>query len=196
MNEATLIPEYFQHITYIGIFIWFFIMDQWVPIPEEIILTYLGYIIGQGFLDFYLTLPIAVIGLSLADNSFFWITRSGGLMFQRLNKRIKGKRFEKYRRKMENGLFKTLLTLTFIPKLRFFGPVLASLSGTHWKRFAALDFIVLSIYTAIYLLLGYLFYNSFILIFKRLNEWHHIGFFVTIAVIGLVIGFIIKKKQK
>lgn len=196
MNEAAIIPDYFAHITYAGVFIWFFFLDQWMPIPEEVILTYLGYLIGHGFLQWYLALPIAVLGLALADNSFFWLAKSGGFMFKRLSRQMKSRRFRNYQKKMENDLFKTLLTVTFIPKLRFFGPILAALTGVRWRLFAILDLTVLLIYTATYLFLGFFFYGTFILIFKNLSQWHHAGFFVTLALIGLAINLLAKRKTK
>ena len=42
--ETHDITHYIAHYSYLGIFIWFFLIDQLTPIPEELVLVTVGYL--------------------------------------------------------------------------------------------------------------------------------------------------------
>ena len=71
-------PEIF---IYIGIFLLLFLGGVGLPIPEDVVLIVGGYLCYEGYTNFYLTIPFAVIGAIAGDFTVYFIGRGLGLGF-------------------------------------------------------------------------------------------------------------------
>lgn len=64
------ISQYVYHFSYLGIFLWFAVIEQFTPIPEDVSLITIGYISMHTPLDPWLASGVSLIGLLTADNVF------------------------------------------------------------------------------------------------------------------------------
>jgi membrane protein DedA with SNARE-associated domain len=89
---------------------------------------------------------------------------------------------------------RTVFTLTFIPRVRFFGPVLAGALKLKWFAFFLADGSAQVIHTAAYVCLGYFFHKSLKALFKQMTVVHDVIFIAAIVVIGVIVGVMAAKR--
>lgn len=81
--------------TYPGIFLWFAIIEQFTPIPEEVALMTVGYISMHTSLNPVLCGAVSVVGLLTADNIFFYLALKGNKLSERALKKVNHKLLDK-----------------------------------------------------------------------------------------------------
>ncbi|MDD4858572.1 MAG: VTT domain-containing protein, partial [Candidatus Krumholzibacteria bacterium] len=135
------IPGFMQHLSYMGIFLWLLLSQLIIvmPIPEEAVLLSIGYVSATGVWNPFIAAAIALATLLLADNAFYFLSKSGNRYVARLVKRSEGGAFAKAESQMKRNMPRAVFTLTFIPRLRFFGPVLAGILKLRWLAFFLAD---------------------------------------------------------
>jgi membrane-associated protein len=196
--RASEIPGFIQHLSYMGIFLWFFLSQVIVimPIPEEVVLISIGYVSATGVWNPFLAAPIALVTLLLADNVFYSLALSGNRYIKRLVERSGGGAFASAEAQMKRNMPRTVFTLTFIPRLRFFGPILAGILKLKWYAFFLADASALVIHVSIYTVVGYFFHRSITILFKNMALVHHVIFIAAILVIGAIVGILAEKRRK
>ena len=70
----------------------------------------------------------ALLGLMLVDNIYFYLAYTGKKWTQKLQQKKRAQIIKKCKDKLQKHQARTLLIIAFIPKVRFFGPILAGLS--------------------------------------------------------------------
>jgi membrane protein DedA with SNARE-associated domain len=150
----------YNPLSYFGIFIWFLFLDQLTPIPEEVTLLSIGYIAEHHLINPYLAGLSAFCGLTIIDNLFYWLAFSGNKLINRFKNKIGQKMQEKYLQGMEKHSVRTLLLLSFIPKIRFFSPIFAGLFHVKWRTFFIVNGIGTLIFILLYIAAGMLFHTS------------------------------------
>lgn len=190
------IPEYIQHLSYTGIFLWFLLTQLVIvmPIPEEVVLISIGYVSATGVWNPFVAAAIALATLILSDGIFYFLSRSGNRYVTRLVRRSEGGAFAKAESQMKRDMPRAVFTLTFIPRLRFFGPVLAGVLKLKWPAFFLADSSALFIYVSVYTVLGFFFHRSLAGIFKNVAVLQHVLFIAAIIVIGAIVGIVARKK--
>jgi undecaprenyl-diphosphatase len=194
--NASEIPGFLQHLSYTGIFVWFLLSQLIIvmPIPEEAVLLSIGYVSATGVWNPFIAAAIALATLLVADNIFYFLARSGNRFVERLVKRSDGGAFAKAQRQMKRNMPRTVFTLTFIPRLRFFGPILAGALKLRWPAFFLADSSALLIHVGVYVSLGYIFHSSLVALFKKTTLVHHAIFVAAIIVIGVLVGVVARKR--
>jgi len=190
------IPGFLQHLSYMGIFLWFLLTQLIIimPIPEEVVLISIGYVAAGGAWNVFVAAAVAFAALLVADAVFYVLSRSGNRYIARLVKRSKGGAFAKAEAQMQRSMPRTVFTLTFIPRVRFFGPVLAGALKLKWPAFFLADGSAQVIHTAMYVCLGYFFHRSLQALFKKMTIVHHVIFIAAIVVIGVIAGVVAGKR--
>ncbi len=190
------IPEYIQHLSYTGIFLWFLLTQLIIvmPIPEEVVLVSIGYVSASGAWNPFVAAAIAFATLILSDGVFYFLSRSGNRYVARLVRRSEGGAFAKAEAQMKRNMPRAVFTLTFIPRLRFFGPVLAGMLKLKWHAFFLADASALAIHVSVYTLLGFVFHKSLAGLFKNVAVLQHALFIAAIVVIGAIVGVVARKK--
>src|SRR5680860_1917540 len=133
--ENNDIAYYIAHYSYLGIFIWFFLIDQLTPIPEELVLVTVGYLTHTDYVNPIFAGFAAVLGLMMVDNIYFYLSYTGNKWTQNLQKKKRAQLIKKFQYKLQKHKVRTLFIIAFIPKVRFFGPILAGLSKLPYKQF-------------------------------------------------------------
>lgn len=182
-----------ETFSYIGLFSWFLLFDAFIPLPEELVLLSIGYVSSAGYLNLFIAGFLAMFAFLLIDNSFFYLAKIGSKFISKFEKRASKKIFLKYKSKMIKNMPKMLLILTFIPRIRFFGPIFAGIIKVDWKRFLFYDALALLIYVSFYVSLGYFFHSALDLIMEEINRFQHIIFYITMIVIGGILVYFINK---
>jgi membrane-associated protein len=190
------VPGFIQHLSYMGIFLWFLLTQLIIimPIPEEVVLISIGYVAATGVWNPFAAAAIALATLILSDGIFYFLSKSGNRYVARLVNRSEGGAFAKAEKQMKRNMPRAVFTLTFIPRLRFFGPVLAGVLKLKWPAFFLADASALVIHVSIYTSLGFFFHRSLAGLFKNLAVLQHALFIGAIVVIGAIAGVVVRKR--
>jgi membrane protein DedA with SNARE-associated domain len=190
------IPDFLRHLSYTGIFLWF-LLTQLIfimPIPEEAVLLSIGYVAATGVWNPFAAAAVAFAALLVADVAFYSLSMSGNRYVARLVKRSEGGAFAKAEAQMRRSMPRTVFTLTFIPRVRFFGPVLAGALKLKWPAFFLADCSAQVIHTAVYVCIGYFFHRSLQVLFKKMTIVHDVIFIAALVVIGIIVGVVAGKR--
>ena len=128
-----------------------------VPIPEDGVTLFIGYLISQGELDPWVTVPLAVLGIFGRDSIAFGLGRGARSI---ASGRGKGEKKEPHRlvakaqilaKRLGRG---SLYAARLAVGLRLGLYVAAGLAGHTWKRFLIYEMIAVPIVVPFYLWLG------------------------------------------
>jgi len=193
------IPDFLSFIKqfgYVGIFIWFVTFDQLTPIPEEFSLLLLGYLIANHVFDPFLAGIAAVAGFLTIDIIYYFLSRSGSRLVRKKRENSESSFTRKYKEKLQNNLPKTLLILSFIPRLRLMGPILVGALKVPFKKFMLFNTIGVCLVTLIYITLGVIFQESLSLLFHQAKAIQNIIFFASIAAVAIIIIITLKNRRR
>tara|TARA_R110002167_G_scaffold43788_3_gene132133 strand:+ start:4016 stop:4606 length:591 start_codon:yes stop_codon:yes gene_type:complete len=191
--EAHDITYYVVHYSYLGIFIWFFLIDQLTPIPEELVLVTVGYLTHTADINPLFAGLAALLGLMVVDNIYFYLAYTGNKWTKKLQKKKRAEILKKFQDKLQKHQIRTLLIIAFIPKVRFFGPILAGLGKMHYRKFFIVNMCGSFTYVAIYLSLGIFFHNAMESLIKQVDIVRHSVFGIFILLMAVVISIMISR---
>lgn len=185
---------FIQTYGFIGVFIWYVTFDQLIPIPNEVTLLTIGFLAhGENFSVPLLAIIAAVSAFAVVDLIYYFLARSGkSVVHRRAGKRSRF--FERYSESVKNNLGHTLLVLTFIPRMRMLGPIVAGTAKVSFKKFLAYDLLCLSFFTVLYVLLGLFFHHTFDKIFDQVQAHSALLFIVVLSVAAIVL-YLVEKRQ-
>lgn len=186
----------YSPISYLGIFIWFLFLDQLTPIPEEVTLLSIGYIAERHLINPYFAGLAAFLGLTIIDTVFYWLAFSGNKLINRFKNNVSEKIQEKYLKGLKNHDVRTILLLSFIPKVRFFSPIFAGMFHVKWSLFFVVNGIGTVIFIIIYIAAGMLFHNSLAYLLKEVEILRHSIFIGFMIIITIFIFFRFQRNSK
>ena len=193
----TNVSEYtglISHMSYAGIFIWFLVLEQFTPIPEEVMLLGIGYAAGHGLMNIYWGALSAFMGLIIFDTTLFILAFSGNKLINRFKNKMSKNVFEKYEKKISEHPVKTLLIMSFLPKLRFFSPIVAGAFHIHWKKFILVNTLCTFTYVALYIGAGMFFHQGLEALFRKVESVRHLIFIGILIGVGIFLVIWMKKK--
>ncbi len=124
---------------YLGIFVFVFIGNLGIPVPEETVLLAAGFLTAQDhLLDLKTVLLVAIVSAVIGDNCGYLVGRTGG---QRLLERLSGtfeiahQRYERFKVFFRAHGNKTVFLARFIAGLRFMAGPMAGAAGMPFMRF-------------------------------------------------------------
>jgi membrane protein DedA with SNARE-associated domain len=173
--------------TYPGIFLWFAIIEQFTPVPEEVALMTVGYISMHTALNPVLCGAVSIVGLLTADNVFFYLALKGSKLSERALKKVNHKLLDKMKDGLHRHAVKTLIVMGLLPKLRFLSPVVSATTGISWKLFMIVNTTVTAFYVTVYMVIGYFFHNQLQAILKKVQLAQHGIFIGVMIIVGAVI---------
>jgi len=191
--ETHDIAYYITQYSYLGIFIWFFLIDQIAPIPEELVLATVGYITHTDLINPFYAGLAALLGLILVDNTYYFLAYRGNKWAEKFRKKKRGQVLKKFQDKLQKHQVRTLFFITFIPKVRFFGPILAGLNKMRFRQFFVVNMCASLANVVLYLGLGIFFHNAMESIIKEVEVVRHSVFGVFIIIMAVVISLYVSK---
>jgi membrane protein DedA with SNARE-associated domain len=144
---------------YLGIFVFVFVGNLGIPVPEETVMLVAGFLAGRGILDLRFVYLVCVISAVSGDCCGFVIGRRGG---QRIIARL-GARFSTIRHRYERlRLFfhthgsKAVFMARFIAGVRFMAGPMAGAAGMPFFRFLGWNVLGAIVWCTLVVTIGYL----------------------------------------
>lgn len=184
---------YIAAFSYPGIYIWFAVLEQLTPIPEEVSLTSLGYIARQAHLNYIACWLTSLAGLLSTDTFLFYIALKGNRITERLLDKINPKIVDKLKERLKAHPARAILVFALLPKLRFLSPIICGTGGISFRLFFILNLMATACYTTFYMVVGILFHRQLNRILHTLLTMQHLVF---IGSMLLLTGLIIWKLRK
>jgi len=190
--------KYMDQLSYAGIFMWFAVIEQFTPVPEEAALMSIGYLSAHGQLNIYIAAVFCLAGLLVTDSLLFYASLKGTLIIGRLLEKYDSKLLENLKLNFKKNAEKSMVIAALLPKVRFLSPVIAAYSGVSWKRFVLVNGLVTRCYVSFYLFVGMFFYRKVTVLMAEMKWPAHVLFiaFVVLILIGSLIvirKFVLKK---
>lgn len=178
-------------LSYAGVFLLSLLANFVIPIPEEITLLALGYLVGTGIFKGYLILPIVIVGLLISDIVLFTLAKRGSRIVTYLYERFFAKRIAKRggARWTHRHIGKIIVISRFLVQFRFLGPFLAGHRKIPIGKFLQYELLALVIYVPLYILLGAFFHNKVRYIIDKVGVVRNL---ILIAIVILVLVGVVK----
>lgn len=183
-----------QHYSYLGMFIWFALVQLIFPIPQEIALISIGYISTHIDINIFLSMAASAIGITVSDLILFYLSRSGSKITQLLLSKFKQSWRNKVETNIDNNTRKTLFILLMLPEARMIAPLIGGITGISIKRFLSIDLFANCILSIVYVLLGKFFYSTLQSISGKIKTYDHYIFIGIMIISAVVVFFFIRKK--
>lgn len=193
MTEPEVILQTLQGVSYSGIFVLALMANMIIPIPEEIVLLVLGYIVSASALKFWLVFLIVFVGLSISDIVLFSLARRGGKFIERLQKKLQKFSILRDSDFIERHIKKIIFISRFVVQFRFIGPVLAGTSNIPRKTFLLWNSLALLVYIPVVLSLGIYFQNNIEKLIHGAGVFRNYVFFIVMILLVIFIARMIKK---
>ena len=192
MPGFDFIIGYLDSLSYLGIFLVF--LFYFIPIPEEVLLLGIGYLVDVGDLNIYAAIAVSVAGIVAGDNMWYWLGRSHSRITAKLRNRIGEERVAAYEKMLKKHTGKYIFLSRFIPGTRAIGPSLTGSMNLKHKHFWLFNIMAVFIYAPIFIFLGYFFNYNLEVVMNKIVSVRHIVFILFISLVGLTAAFIINKK--
>ncbi|MEK7142057.1 MAG: DedA family protein [Patescibacteria group bacterium] len=182
---------YLDSLSYLGVF--FIFLFYFLPIPEEVLLLGIGYLVDIGDLNVYLAVAVSIAGIIAADNMWYWLGRSNSRLLAKLKNKIGKEKLENYEKFLKKHPGKYVFLSRFIPGFRIIGPGVAGSVKFKHIHFWPFNVLAVFIYTPIFIALGYFFNYNLELLVNKIVSVRHIVFILFISLVGLAMVFVVNK---
>lgn len=172
-------------LSYFGIFGIAFLANIVVPVPEEVVILAIGYVAGTGMINFWIVLPIVIVGMFLSDIIMFTASLRGNKIVRTVYDKFFSKIVPMNQEFIEQHIKKIIFVSRFLVNLRFIGPFLAGQAKATYKQFILLDGGAIVIYATVLLWAGHYFSNRIDSIFDGVGTFKNILLLV-IGVVALI----------
>ncbi|MGH7864807.1 MAG: DedA family protein [Candidatus Binataceae bacterium] len=169
---------------YLGIFLFVFLGNMGIPLPEEAVMLAAGFLAGHGLLDIRIVYLVSVGSAIVGDASGYVLGRTGG---QRLLERL-ANRFDFARRRYERlqGFFaihgaKAVFMARFITGARFMAGPMAGAAGMKFWRFFGWNILGAVVWCTMVVTVGYVLGDELYRVLKSVNVTSRLISVVVIA---------------
>lgn len=174
-------------LSYLGVFIIGLLANIVIPVPEEVSLITLGYLSGIGAFHIILVVPLIVIGLLISDLLIYWLSKKGSKITQTFYHKFFASQFQFLQNIDNERLEKIILFSRFFAFFRFLAPFLGGMYKVPVRRFIYLEVLSISLYSSVYLFLGFFLRNQVEKIISGVNIIEHVvlGLFLLVGATAL-----------
>jgi len=164
-----------------------------LPIPDETILTFAGYLVSQNHLQLLPTIISSILGTLSGISISFLIGRKFGIKF--LNKfgsylHITDEKIERTHKWLEGYGSWVILFGYFLPGIRHLTAITAGSTKMNYSKFALFAFVGGLVWSLTFILLGYNIGKNWIAILERINN--NVGLIILTILFLLIIYFALK----
>jgi len=193
MSETSQILTQVSGLSYLGIFGIAFLANVVVPVPEEIVMLAIGYAAGTGAINFWITLPIVIVGAFLSDVGMYTLSYHGNKIINWVYEKFFSRIAQPDSVFVQKHIGKIIFMSRFLVQLRFIGPFFAGRLKVGFKKFAALDVAALCIYVPVLMWAGHYFASRINEIFDGIGIFKNILLILIGVVILWAVGAAVKK---
>ncbi|KSU83318.1 alkaline phosphatase [Fictibacillus enclensis] len=183
-----ILQNLFHHYGYFALFFLLALGVVGLPIPDEFLLTFAGYIVYTGEVSFALTLCAAFLGSVTGITINYWLGRSFGLPL--LLKYGQKLHLTKQRIHTSQNYFqrfgKPLIMFGyFIPGIRHLTAYFAGMSSLSYRAFALYAYIGAFIWSLLFLMIGRIVGSKWYLVTSYVHKASFGGLALLIIVAGI-----------
>lgn len=175
---------------YIILFISLFLELLALPLPGEILMSYCGFVVFQGKLNFILCIIVSTLGVIFGVTLSYFIGKKFGVkFFNKYGKYIhlgpeKIKKVDKWFDKYGNKL---LIFTYFIPGVRHITGYTAGTTSLSYKKFSVNAYLGAFIWVTTFISLGKILGDNWNNINKYIGSYLIFGIFILIVILGISI---------
>ncbi|KLU62571.1 inner membrane protein YqjA [Peptococcaceae bacterium CEB3] len=185
---------FITHYSYYGLYLVLGVSILGIPLPDEFIMTYVGFLTYVGKLNPVLAIASAAVGSMSGITLAYWL---GRLFHDRvqayLERHAGGERLEKVLHWYHRQGGKLLTAGYFIPGVRHLSGYVAGLSGLPYPSFAFFAYLGAALWTTVFIFLGRLLGSRWQTILPII---HHYALLMGIGAILLSLAFYLFYKNR
>ncbi len=179
------------HYGYPGLFVLLMLGIAGLPIPDETLLVFCGYLIFRGRLQFPLTFIFGFAGSLCGISLSYFLGRRYGL---RVISRFAGNSYLESTSRWFHRIGYWLLTICyFVPGVRHFAALVAGMSLLPFRTFALYAYPGAAVWVATFLTVGYIFGESWQHTSEQVHRYSLI--LTAIAAVALAIFWFVNRKR-
>lgn len=186
--------EFFESISYVGIFVLVALSGHVVPLPEDVVMLLTGYIAAIGIVKLPIALLVAFVAILIADFTMYYLSFTGTKFAMMIEQRIKTNLFSWYADKMRTRAFPMIFASRFIPGIRFLGPIIAGYVKLKPHVFLFYSFCSAIIYVPTLIIIGFIFHSKISPLLGVVESTRHIIFIVILVVLAILISVFVHRK--
>ncbi len=179
--------------TYLGIAFYYIIFDFVSPVSDELSLIIIAWLAHKGLMNVVAGAVVAFLSLFVRNIVLFFLARNRTRWIDALTRRYPVW-MNSYQQRMSGHLMKTVLLLTFIPKLRIIVPVAAGFGKVGVKRYFAVQSLSMGLFILIYYPLGVFFYAGIHSLLRSMEEVNRQYVYAALIVFTLLLSLIIGRR--
>ena len=167
-----------------------------LPVPDELLLTFLGYLVLQGDLQLLPTLAVVVAGATLGITLDYWVGRAAGAKLIRKAGAcwsIKPARFERLQGQLQRGGGWVFCLGYFLPGVRHWVAIAAGITRFPLAGFTGFAYAGVLAWSLGYIFLGYFWGREAGLLVERLGAH---GRLATGVIVTLLLGFLLIRGKR
>lgn len=181
-------------MSYVGIFGMSLLANIVIPIPEEIVVLGIGYVVGTGHINAYYVIPIIILGLFISDQVLYFGTRANNKLVTGFYNKLFAKRTASKQEWLVANIEKVIFYSRFMVYLRFLGPYLAGQNKTPWRKYVTYELAALVVYVPLAILLGSYFHTRIQLLINGVSIARNIILIVVVSLATVSLFKILRDK--
>jgi membrane protein DedA with SNARE-associated domain len=186
--------QYFESLSYLGIFLVVILSGYIIPVPEDIIMLIVGYIAAIHVVHLIPAIAISVIAITTADFGIYYLSLHGFKLAVSFEKRIKANIFNWYIGHMKERTFFVMLFSRFIPGLRIVSSLVAGMVKISPLKFFFYSFCSACIYAPFMILIGFFFHSKITPLLSAVESTKHVLFIIFVIAAGVGMAIFARKK--
>lgn len=188
--------EYIANYGYIALYVLFFLGILGMPLPEETLLVFSGFLVSTGELDYWMTLLFCYLGSISAMTLAYWIGRMVGYpVIEKYGKRF-GLGYAVYKKTENwfNRIGKWALPIGyFIPGVRQFTAYFAGITQLSFGSYMLYTYLGGLVWCVLFVTLGWQLGERWEQLFELIS--HNLAIFF-IVVFAAIVGYSLYRKSK
>lgn len=169
-----------------------------IPVPAETALVTLAFFAGQGLLNIYFVIPIAMLGDTAGDNLGFLIGRTGGRpLVEKYGKYVKidKKKLDAFEALFREKGGRTIMTAHLFSATRITAALAAGISHMPYKKFLLFNSIIAALFISFIATMSFIFSQNLNEVLKFLHLFRLAGLIVAVALEAIYLHRKYKRKS-
>ena len=192
MDDQAKIISLIAMYSYLGIIFYYVFFDFISPLADEVSLITIAYFSRQGMVNLWGAALAAFIALYIRNIILFYLTRNRTGWINKISQRYPVW-MENYKKQITGKLARTIMILTFVPKLRILVPMVAGFGRVSKGKFFAWQAIVLLLFVSVFYGIGIFFHAGFESLANRFSEVGRYTFLIIFLLLSMLLGVLDRK---
>lgn len=188
--NITQVMDYIQHYGYISLFFIFMIGVIAAPIPAEVLLIFVGYMILQGKMNGLLLITMASLGCIAGMSVNYWLgNRLGKNLIRKYGEKIhlSPEQFDRVEKWFERHEGLIIVIGYFVPGVRHLSPIVAGIVKFSLKKYFVFSIIGALVWISSFISIGYFLGERWKTVVRSLQDSFDIWMIVGMVVVVLVL---------